>query len=71
MSVTQKSIELAGRNLSFEVGRLASRATSSVLARYGDTTVLATVVIGREDLKKDYFPLTVDFQERQTLVFSK
>ena len=64
MSVTQKSIELAGRNLSFEVGRLASRATSSVLARYGDTTVLATVVIGREDLKKDYFPLTVDFQER-------
>lgn len=62
--IVTKSTEIAGRTLSFEVGRLAGRATSSVLARYGDTCVLVTVVIGPEDLKKDYFPLSVEYQER-------
>lgn len=59
-----KSTEISGRKLSFETGRLAGRATSSVLARYGDTVVLATVVLGKEDAKKDYFPLSVDYLER-------
>ncbi len=62
--IVKKSIELSGRTLSFETGRLANRATSSVLAQYGETVVLATVVIGKEDLKKDYFPLSVEYQER-------
>jgi len=48
----------------FEVGRLAQQATSSVVARYGDSVVFASVVMGREDLTKDYFPLTVEYQER-------
>lgn len=64
MKVVTKSTDLAGRTLSFEVGRLAGQATSSVLARYGDSVVLATVVIGQEDNKKDHFPLSVEYQER-------
>jgi len=64
MKVVIKSIELAGRTLSLEVGRLAQQAASAVLARYGDSVVLATVSIGPEDTKKDHFPLSVEYQER-------
>ncbi len=64
MKVITKSIELAGRKLSVEVGRLAPQATSAVIARYGDSVVFASVVMGREDLTKDYFPLSVEYQER-------
>ncbi len=63
-SVVNKSVEIAGRTLSFEVGRLAQQATSSALARYGESVVLAAVVVGREDKSKDYFPLSVEYQER-------
>ncbi len=63
-NIVTKKLTVAGRELSFEVGRLAAQATSSVLARYGDSTVLATVVVGKEDLKKDYFPLSVEYQEK-------
>src|SRR3990167_8698103 len=62
--IASKSAEIAGRTLMFEVGRLAQQATSSVVARYGDSVVFASVVMGREDLTKDYFPLTVEYQER-------
>ena len=64
MKVVSKSIDLAGRTLSFETGRLAEQATGAVLARYGDSVVLASVVVGKEDKTKDYFPLSVEFQER-------
>ena len=64
MKLVSKTLELAGRTLTLEVGRFASRATSAVFARYGDTSLLATVVLGKEDLKKDYFPLSVEYQER-------
>jgi polyribonucleotide nucleotidyltransferase len=47
MKITTKSVELEGRTLSLEVGRLAQQATSAVLARYGDTVVLANVVVGK------------------------
>jgi polyribonucleotide nucleotidyltransferase len=63
-SVVNKSVEIAGRTLSFEVGRLAQQATASVLAKYGESVVLAAVVVGREDKSKDYFPLSVEYQER-------
>ncbi|PIU32959.1 polyribonucleotide nucleotidyltransferase [Candidatus Shapirobacteria bacterium CG07_land_8_20_14_0_80_39_12] len=55
---------MGGKNLTLEVGRFAGQATSAVLARYGDTMVLATVVVSkpREDL--DYFPLYVEYVER-------
>lgn len=60
---TSKSIEFAGQQLTFETGHLAERATSSILARLGDTVVLVTVVEGgKSDL--DYFPLSVEYIER-------
>ena len=55
MKLVSKTLELAGRTLTLEVGRFAARATSAVFARYGDTTLLATVVLGKEDLKKIIF----------------
>ena len=64
MKIISKSVEIGGKKLTLEVGRFAGQATSAVLARYGDTMVLATVVASkpREDL--DYFPLYVEYVER-------
>ena len=64
MKLVSKSIEVAGRTLSFEFGKFAQQATSAVVARYGDSVIFASVVMGKEDLTKDYFPLSVEFQER-------
>lgn len=64
MKVVKKSLEISGRTLSFEVGRLAGQATSAVLAQYGESVVLAAITIGPEDNKKDHFPLSVEYQER-------
>ena len=58
------SHNLGGRELTIETSILAEQATSSVLAKLGDTVVLVTVVLGKEDRKIDYFPLTVDFEEK-------
>ncbi|MEX2007495.1 MAG: polyribonucleotide nucleotidyltransferase, partial [Candidatus Levyibacteriota bacterium] len=59
----EESLEIAGKTLTFQTGILAVQATASILARLGDTVVLATVVEGgRSDL--DYFPLSVDYVER-------
>lgn len=55
--------EFGGKPLTLQIGELAQQATSSVLARLGDTMVLATVVAGRES-ELDYFPLSVDYIER-------
>jgi polyribonucleotide nucleotidyltransferase len=58
-------IEFAGRRLSLETGRLARQAHGAVLAQYGDTVVLATVVSAYEGREKvDFLPLTVDYQEK-------
>lgn len=59
-----KSVEIGGRTLSLEVGRFAPQANAAVLARYGDTMVLVTVVSSfpKEDL--GYFPLSVEYVER-------
>ncbi|MFH1832703.1 MAG: polyribonucleotide nucleotidyltransferase [Candidatus Levyibacteriota bacterium] len=64
MNKNKTTLELGGKTLTLETGELAKYATSSVLARLGDTMVLATVVEGkvREDL--GYFPLTVEYVER-------
>lgn len=61
---TSASLELAGKTLTLETGELARLATSSVLARLGDTMVLVTVVMGNERDDIDYFPLTVEYVER-------
>jgi polyribonucleotide nucleotidyltransferase len=58
-------IEFAGRRLSLETGRLAKQSHGSVLAQYGDTMVLATVVSAYEPRPNvDFLPLTVDYQEK-------
>ncbi|MBB5517532.1 polyribonucleotide nucleotidyltransferase [Amphiplicatus metriothermophilus] len=63
--IVRKSIEWGGRTLTLETGRIARQADGAVLATYGDTTVLATVVAAKEpDPKFDFFPLTVHYQEK-------
>ena len=58
------SIEVGGRTLSLEFSDLAHQANSAVMARYGDTVVLVTTVIGKKDKSTDYFPLMVDYEEK-------
>ena len=55
-------MEVGGRKLSFEVSDLALQANGAVIARYGETVILATVVMGKEDMDRDYLPLIVDFE---------
>ncbi len=61
---TSASLEIGGKTLTLEVGLLAQQATSSVLAKLGDTMLLVTVVMGKERTDIDYFPLTVEYVER-------
>jgi len=63
--ITKKSMEWGGRTLTLETGRMARQADGAVVATYGETTVLATVVGARAvDPKMDFFPLTVHYQEK-------
>ncbi len=63
--IKRKSIDWAGRKLTLETGRIARQADSAVLATYGETTVLATVVYARSPKPgQDFFPLTVNYQEK-------
>jgi polyribonucleotide nucleotidyltransferase len=58
-------LELAGRRLSFEFGRMAKQANGSVLVRYGDSVVLVTATMAPSPRAGvDFFPLTVDYEER-------
>ena len=57
-------MELAGRKLMLEVGSVARQAGGSVLARYGDTIVLATATASKEEVEGiDFAPLTVEYRE--------
>jgi len=56
--------EVAGRPLKIEVSRLAEQANAAVLATYGETAVLATVVMDKADKEADFMPLVVDFEEK-------
>jgi polyribonucleotide nucleotidyltransferase len=55
---------LAGRKLVFEIGKYAGQANGAVMVRYGDTAVLATAVASKEPKDTDFFPLTVNYEER-------
>ena len=60
-----KSIELAGRTLSIETGRMAKQANGSVLVRYGDSVVLATAVASKKPIEdRGFFPLSVEYREK-------
>lgn len=56
--------ELAGRKLSFEIGKYALLANASILVRYGDSVVMTAVVASKEPKDLDFFPLTVNYEER-------
>lgn len=64
--MTQKeySLEVAGRTLTATFTNLTDQASGSVIVRYGETVVLVTAVIGEKRDGLDYFPLTVDYEER-------
>ena len=64
-NITKKSMQWAGRTLTLETGRIARQADGAVLATYGETSVLATVVGAKEaNPAFDFFPLTVHYQEK-------
>ncbi|GED29066.1 polyribonucleotide nucleotidyltransferase [Brevibacillus centrosporus] len=56
--------ELAGRKLTLEFGKMAKQANGSVLVRYGDTAILSAVTVSKEPKALDFFPLTVNYEER-------
>lgn len=56
--------EWLGRKLTLEINRVGFRSTSSVLVRYGDTIVLGTVVTSKDTVDQDFFPLSVDYEEK-------
>lgn len=56
--------EWLGRELSLEVNRVGFRTTSSVLVKYGDTVVLGSVVVGTKPVVQDFFPLSIDYEEK-------
>jgi len=64
VAIISKSVEIDGRTLTLEVGRFAGQANAAVLARLGDTMVLATVVASDKPVDIDYFPLYVEYIER-------
>ena len=58
------SCEWLGRTLTIEVNRVGFRTTSSVLVTYGDTVVLGSVVVGTKPVVQDFFPLSIDYEEK-------
>lgn len=70
MDLNRKVFEtqIAGRTFKIEVSRLAEQANASVIATYGETSVLATVVMDKKDKDTDFMPLMVDYEEKNYAV---
>ncbi|HLE49269.1 MAG TPA: polyribonucleotide nucleotidyltransferase [Patescibacteria group bacterium] len=64
MKKIEKTFELAGKKLTLTTGHVAAQATGAVMAQYGETVVLATVVSAPLKQQLDYFPLSVEYQEK-------
>ncbi|HVH64354.1 MAG TPA: polyribonucleotide nucleotidyltransferase, partial [Candidatus Dormibacteraeota bacterium] len=65
VAVVTKNVEVAGRRLSLETGRVAEQANGAVIVRQGDSVVLSTAVMGKEPREGvDFFPLTCDYEEK-------
>ncbi|WP_099362976.1 polyribonucleotide nucleotidyltransferase [Fredinandcohnia onubensis] len=58
------SMDWAGRQLTVEIGQLAKQANGAALVRYGETAVLSTATASKEPKPLDFFPLTVNYEER-------
>jgi polyribonucleotide nucleotidyltransferase len=59
----QVTVEVGGRTLTLETGKIAKQANGAVLARYGDTVVLVTACMDTKPNDRDFLPLTVDYRE--------
>jgi polyribonucleotide nucleotidyltransferase len=59
----QVTIEVGGRPLTLEMGKIAKQANGAVTARYGDTVVLVTACMAYKPSDRDFLPLTVDYRE--------
>jgi polyribonucleotide nucleotidyltransferase len=64
MGKVTESFELYGKTYTLEIGELAKQAGGAVLVRQGDTMVLVTATASKQPKDLDFFPLTVDFEER-------
>jgi len=64
MAVTRVEMQLGGRTLSIETGRMAKQADGSVVVQYGETIVLGTAISGPPREGIDFFPLNVDYREK-------
>jgi polyribonucleotide nucleotidyltransferase len=62
--ILRVSTELCGQTLTLEVNRVGFRSSASVLVSYGDTVVLGTAQIGNRPVHLDYFPLSIDYEEK-------
>jgi polyribonucleotide nucleotidyltransferase len=62
--ITKVTTEFAGKPLTLEINRVGFRTTASVLVTYGDTVVLGTAMVGSRPITLDYFPLSIDYEEK-------
>jgi polyribonucleotide nucleotidyltransferase len=64
MNITTRTVDIGGRELTFELGKIAKQANGSIVVRLGDTMVLVTAC-AEDDVRKgvDFMPLTVDYRE--------
>src|SRR5260221_4755105 len=63
-NIVEKSLDFGGKKLTLQTGKLAGQSDGAVLATYGETVVLATVVSSLPKMVVDFLPLTVDYQEK-------
>src|ERR1700751_1083178 len=59
----QASVEVGGRTLILETGKIAKQANGAIVGRYGDTVILNTACMATKPNDKDFLPLTVDYRE--------
>jgi len=62
--VTRKSITLGGKEITFESGKMARQADAAILVTCGDTMALVTAMASKREVDRDFFPLTIDVEER-------
>lgn len=62
--ITSLSADFCGQKLTLEINRVGFRTTGSVLVSYGDTVVLGSVQVGSKPIQLDYFPLSIDYEEK-------
>ena len=64
MNIITKSVDIGGKTISFETGKLAKQASGAVVVQSGESMVLVTGVVGDFDKPFDFLPLTVDYMDR-------